>query len=76
MFYGLGTGDRNLKKDINKFVALSPCVVPSKPLWKNEERVKMEEGLLQKMKILCEMNFSGLLHNHNFSGCSCHDQPQ
>ena len=50
MFYGLGTGDRNLKKDINKFVALSPCAVPGKPLWKTEEKVKMEEDDVTPMK--------------------------
>ena len=50
MFYGLGTGDRNLKKDINKFVALSPCAVPGKPIWKTEEKVKMEEDGVTPMK--------------------------
>ena len=50
MFYGLGTGDRNLKKDINKFVALSPCAVPGKPIWTTEEKVKMEEDGVTPMK--------------------------
>ena len=30
MFYGLANGDAALKKDIHKFVALTPCVTPAK----------------------------------------------